>query len=227
MTKPLRSGVSSATAESTPKIGISLGQIEFAQQVAVIGQPVGIVAVVGRQKPIPAALLGRDHAAQLAVAELLVADEIYAADAGEFAFVDLEDEIDSIFRELDDFGLDRRAEPAMPAIKVEDAFDVVLYPGAGIDDARAQLDLGVELLVVELMVSLEGDAVDDRVFDHLDDEACCRPGSAGHRQKVRSRTTLSATRSPSRRPTRRPVGSADKSGRFRARSAGCRRPECR
>ncbi len=188
--EPVALGGQLGDRRQQPKIGISLGQVKPAQQVPVIGQPVGIIAVVGRQKPIPPALGGRDHPAQLAVAELLVADKIYAPDAGKFAFIDLEDEINSIFRQLDDFGLDRGPEPPMPAIKVEDAFDVILYSGAGVDDARAQLDLGGELLVVELMVSLEGDAVDDRVFDHLDDQAVADPGQtdvgkkAGREQRL-------------------------------------------
>ena len=178
------------------KIGISFGQIEFAQKFAIIGHPVGVVTVVGRQKPVPAALLGRDHAAQLALAEILVADEIYAANAGELAFVDLEDEIDPIFRELDDLGFHRRAEPAMPAVKIEDALDVALHPGARIDNARAQLDLGIELLVVELVVSLKGDAVDDRVLDDLDDERVADPAQpdigkqSGREQRFQRRIHL-------------------------------------
>ena len=101
------------------EIGIALGQIELAQQLAVIGHPIGVVAVVGRQEAIPAAFLGRDHAAQLAFAESLVADEIDAADAGKLALVDLEDEIDAVLRKLDDLGLDRRPKPAVPAVEVE------------------------------------------------------------------------------------------------------------
>src|SRR5271169_2321273 len=63
----------------------------------------------------------------------------------------------------------------MPAVKIEDALDVALHPGARINDARAQLDLGIELLVVEFVVSLKGDTVDDRVLDHLDDERVADP----------------------------------------------------
>ena len=44
-----------------PEIGVALGQVELAQQLAVVGQPVGVVGVVGRQEAVPAALLGLDR----------------------------------------------------------------------------------------------------------------------------------------------------------------------
>src|ERR1700693_5723352 len=98
-----------------------------------------------------------------------VADKIDAAHAGGRALVDLEHQIDPVLRKLDDLGLDRRGETGVPAVEVEDALDVVLHPGAGIDDARTKLDLGVEVLVGKLRITLEGDAIYDRVFDEPDD----------------------------------------------------------
>ena len=152
------------------KIGIPLGQIVFAQQLAIVGQPIGVVGVRGRQKAIPAAFLGFDDAAQRAVAELTIADEIDAAYPGRGPFVDLENEIDPVLRQLDDLGLHGCREVAVPPIEFENAPDIVLHARARIDDARTQLDLAVEVLVGELRIPLEGDAVDDRVLDHLDDQ---------------------------------------------------------
>src|SRR5580658_9331758 len=97
-----------------------------------------------------------------------IADKIYAAHAGGRALVDLEYQVDPVLRKLDDLGFDGRGEARMPTVEVEDALDVVLHPGAGIDDARAKLDLGVEVLVGKLRVTLERDAIDDRVFDEPD-----------------------------------------------------------
>jgi hypothetical protein len=133
-----------------PEIGIALRQIVFAQQLAVIGDAVGIVGVRVRQEAVPAALLGVDDPAQRRVAELLVTDEIDAAHAGRRALVDLEDQIDAVLRQLDDLGLDRRGEPFVTPIEVEDALHIGLHPGAGVDDARAQLDFAVKVLVTEL-----------------------------------------------------------------------------
>src|SRR4249920_3373604 len=101
----------------------------------------------------------------------MVSDEIDAAHTGKLALVNLEDEIDSVFRKLNDFGLDGCSEPSLPAVEIKDAFDIVLHSRPGIDDARTQLDLGIQIFVVELAVTFEGDAVDDRVFDHLNDQS--------------------------------------------------------
>ncbi len=100
----------------------------------------------------------------------MVADEVDAADASILALVDLEHEIDPIFGELNDLGLDGRSEPAMPTIQIENARDIVLHSGSGVHDARTQLDLGREVLLVDLVVTLEGDPIDDRILDHPDDQ---------------------------------------------------------
>ena len=159
-----------------PEIGVALGQIEFAQQLTVVGEPIRVVGIGGRQKAVPPALLGFDRAAQGAVGEHPVANEIDAAHAGRLALVDLEDEVDPVFRQLDDLRLDGRGKAAAAAVELEDPPDVVLHPGAGINDARTQLDLGIEILVGQLRVTLEGDAVDDRVLEHPDDQRVAFPG---------------------------------------------------
>src|ERR1700746_3677527 len=101
----------------------------------------------------------------------MVSDEIDASYPGKLALVNLEDEIDPVFRELNDFWLDGCSKPSLPAVQIKDAFDIVLHSRPRIDDARAQLDLGIQILVVELTVTFEGDPVDDWVFDHLDDQS--------------------------------------------------------
>ena len=50
------------------EVGITLGQVEFAQQLAVEVEPIRIEAIVGRQEAPPRALGGADLAAQRAVA---------------------------------------------------------------------------------------------------------------------------------------------------------------
>ena len=47
---------------------------------------------------------GRDHVGQAAVAEGVVADEIDGGDLGAAAFVDLEDDVDAVFAEIDRSG---------------------------------------------------------------------------------------------------------------------------
>ena len=72
----------------------------------------------------------------VAIAERLVADEADGLDRGDRPFVDLEDDIDAVLRQLDDLRLDRRREsPALP-VERQDALHVALHLGPRVDDAR-------------------------------------------------------------------------------------------
>src|SRR5579884_3961521 len=84
--------------------------------------------------------------------------------------MDLEDKVDAVLGKLDDLGIDAGRKVPVTAIEIEDAPHVAEHPGAGIDLTGPLFDLGGELLVGERMIALEGDAIDDRVFDDLDDE---------------------------------------------------------
>ena len=65
------------------------------------------------------------------VGEGPVADEIDGLDLGRLALGDLEHEVHAVAVQLDDLGLHRGGEPALPAIDVEDALHVGLRAGAG------------------------------------------------------------------------------------------------
>ncbi len=119
---------------------------------------------------VPGALAGPDLAAQRAVAECLVADEADALHAGDVAFVDLEHEIDAALVELDDLGFDRGVVAAAASIDRQDALDVGLHARAGEDLARLGLHLVAQLVVLDLAVTFEGDAIDDGVFHDLHDQ---------------------------------------------------------
>ena len=152
------------------EVGVAFGQVELAQQLAVEIQAVGIEAVVRRQEAPPGALGGLDLAAQGAVAEMLVADEADPLDAGDVALVDLEHQIDAALLEPDDLRLDHGVVAAAAAIDREDALDVGLHARAGEDLAGLGLHFVAQLVVVDLLVALEGDAIDDRVLRHLHDQ---------------------------------------------------------
>ena len=154
------------------EIGIALGQVELAQQLAVVGQPVGIVGVVDvdRKRYQRLSLVSID-AAQRAVAELAVADEVDRCGRRSTAPSLISKTRSTRFSgSWMTLGSTVAAKRPLTAVELEDAPDIVLHAGARIDDARAQLDLGVEVLVGDLRVSLEGDAVDDRVLDDPDDQ---------------------------------------------------------
>ena len=98
------------------------------------------------------------------------ADEADVLDAGLFAFLDLEHEIDAVVRQLDDLGIDRDVETAAAMIDFDDALHVGLHRRPRQRAARLRLNFRRELVVLGLLVALEGDPVDDRVFDHRDDD---------------------------------------------------------
>ena len=58
---------------------------------------------------------------------------------------------------------------ALAAIDIENALYVGLHPGAGVDGAGLELDLGGQRVVLDLLVAFKGDPGHDRVLDHDDD----------------------------------------------------------
>src|SRR5208337_678626 len=92
------------------EIGIALREVELAQQFAIVGQPVGIVIVAVAEKAVPTRFRGRDHVAQSRLAEDVIAEKRNAADSGRGTFIDLEDEVDAVLRQLDHLGLDGGSE---------------------------------------------------------------------------------------------------------------------
>src|SRR5262249_38174638 len=97
-----------------------------------------------------------------------VADEVDRPDAGFYALGDFEDEVDAVAGELDDFGVNADVEAAAAAVEFDNARSVGLHDGARERAALFRLDFGLELFVLDLLVALEGDAVDDRIFDDGD-----------------------------------------------------------
>ena len=95
-----------------------------------------------------------------------VADELDRFDAGFRALGDREDQIDAVVRLLDDFGNDAHVIAAGAAIDFGDALGVGLHHRARQRPARLGLDFRRKLLVLDLLVTFEGDAADDRVFHH-------------------------------------------------------------
>src|SRR5690606_24260869 len=112
----------------------------------------------------------RHHlAAQLAVGERLVADDVDRADLRFRPFVDLEDDVDTVLVELHHLRLYGRSKAALALVQFDDARDVRPNLGAGEDLPRRQLDLGKDLVVLEATIAFQHDPVDYRVLDHSDD----------------------------------------------------------
>ena len=91
----------------------------------------------------------------------MVADEADLADAGLFAFVDGEDEIDAPVRQLNQPLGHARFVAAVFLVGVLDSADVALGGRLVVGGVRLRLHLDFELLRLDLLVALERDAIDD------------------------------------------------------------------
>ena len=168
------------------EVDIAVGEVEPAEQLTVERQPVGIVGVRAGGEAIPRVLDGLDLVAERAVAEARVADEVDHLDFRDRPLVDLEHEVDPVLRKLDDLGLDAHGEAAAAPVDLGQPLQVRLHPRPGVDHARLKLDLGFELVVRDIVVTLEGHAIDDRVLHHADDERVSFPpnGHVGEEARI-------------------------------------------
>src|SRR5205814_8669789 len=91
---------------------------------------------------------------------------------------DGEDEVDAVVRLLDDLGVDADVIAAGAAVDFGDALGIRLHHRAREGAARLGLDFGRQLVVLDLLVALEGDAADHGVFHHGDDDPATRRADA-------------------------------------------------
>src|SRR6185312_3872915 len=152
-------------------VGVAVLEVEAAQEVAVGLDAVRIVDVGGLQEAQPVADRGLDHAPEPARRISVRADEADVLHAGLLAFADVEDEVHAVVRQFDDLRRDGDVEAAAAVIDFDDALDVGLHGRLRQRAARLRLHFGLELIVLGLLVALEGDLIDDRVFRHDDDDA--------------------------------------------------------
>ena len=144
--------------------------IELTQLFAIVLDAVGVIVVVGREEFIERALLGDDHAAQLIGRELHITQKVDTQDAALGAFVDLENQVHPALRQFDDLRRHRRRNASRATVKLDDASDILFHLGASEDASWANLNLVLEFVLLEVGISLEQDPIDDRIFDHSDDQ---------------------------------------------------------
>ena len=166
-------------------VGKAVLQVEAADQTAVGFHAVGVVDVGGLQEAQPVGLDGLDHLLETPRRIGLVADEVDRLDAGLFALVDHENQIDAVVRPLDDLRCHGDVETAVAVIDLDDALGVGLHPGARQRVARLRLDFLLELLVRHPVVAFEGKPVDHRRFHHRDDDVAARLGDFDVVEKAR------------------------------------------
>ena len=83
------------------------------------------------------------------------------------AVVDLEHHVDAVLIEPDDLRIDPRVVVALLGIHIEDVLPVLLGQRRREHGARLELHLRAKLIVGQLVVALEGHAVDQRILDHV------------------------------------------------------------
>ena len=110
------------------EIGITTLQIEAPQLLAVEGQTIRVVIVVGGEEFPPRAGGRCNLLAQIGVGKNPIADEVDRGNAGGGTFVDLEHQVDAALFQPDDLGFDDGVIAAAPAIDAEQALDVGLIP---------------------------------------------------------------------------------------------------
>ena len=129
--------------------------------------PIGIVARARAEYLGYAGNLGHHLAAQIAVREIVVADDVDLADLGFGPFGDFIDDIDAVLIQHHHLGLYRSGKPALALVQLDNPGHVGANLGAGENLPRGKLDLGRDLVFLETLVALKNDPVNDRVLLYL------------------------------------------------------------
>src|SRR5262249_9789035 len=151
-------------------VDIAVLEIEPAQELAVRLDSIGVVHVAALKERQDAAFRGLDHLFQAIARIGAVADEFDRPDVGPGTLGDLEDQIDAIVRQIDDNRIDANVVTAAAPVHLHDALHVRLHDRTRQSAALLGLDLELELLVLDLAVAFESDAIDDRVLHHGHDD---------------------------------------------------------
>src|SRR5690606_10126386 len=152
------------------EVRVAFLQVESAQQLAIEGKAIGVINIGAAEEAIPGTFSRRDDPPQGACRKGVVPHEVDGIDLRDRPLLDLANEVDPILVEFDQLGLHRSGKAPPPLIEIEDTLHILLHPGARVDDPWSQFDLLQQRFVLDPPVSFEGDAVDHRVFDHLDDQ---------------------------------------------------------
>ena len=151
-------------------VGKAVLQVIAADQIAIGFDAVRIIDIARTEEREEVRLAGLDDVLQTIGRVIVVADKVDRLDAGLRTFVDREDQIDAVVGLLDDFRRHADVVATRTAIDLGDALGVGLHHRTRKRTAGLRLHFGIELVVLDLLVALEGNATDHRVFDHADDQ---------------------------------------------------------
>ena len=162
------------------EIGVAVLHVVAADRFLVGGEPIGIVdvgALEPRQDRKHRA--GLHQVAQTVVRHRMVADEADFANSGLLALVDGEDEVDAAVGQLHQPLGHRGRIAAVLLVGLLDAADVGLRRRLVIGRVRLRLHFDFELVLLDVPVALEDDAIDDlrALAERDDDLAVDHPGA--------------------------------------------------
>src|SRR5882757_3913992 len=155
-------------------VGKTVLEVKAANQIAIGLDPVRIVDVAAAKEAQQIGFVRLDDVLETVRGISVVADELDRLDTGFRALGDRENEIDPVVRLLDDFGIDAYVIAAGAAIDFGGALGVGLDHRTRQRAPRLGLDFRGKLLVLDLLVALEGNAADHRVFDHRHQQVTTR-----------------------------------------------------
>lgn len=144
--------------------------VELTQLLLVEFQTVGIVGGLAKEGAQQARLVRLDDRPQPPVGKRLVPGEADPLDAGHPALVDLEHRIHAVLGQADDDRIDGGVVAPGRPVGVDDALRIGLGGGCRVGKPWLQLHYLGQLVIVDLVVALEGDLIDRRVFLDGDNE---------------------------------------------------------
>src|SRR5689334_4338157 len=145
-------------------------EIEAPQLSPVHFDTIRIIEIVAQEKAQEICLARLDHLLETRRRIGLVANEHDLLDSGSRALLDLEYEIDALVRQLDDLGFNVHVEAAAATIDIGHTDSVALHHGPRQRSRGFRLQLASQLVVLDVLVSLERHPVDHRVFHDSHDQ---------------------------------------------------------
>ena len=172
------------------EIDIAARRIEILQQLAVKLNTVFDKRIACHKRPQKARLLGAQNTAQTAVRILLVADKRNAFDFSDATFENFENQVNAVVAAADDTGLDARGDTALLNIGLNDGVGIFFSLRRIENTTGLRFQDWLQIVVFDAVVALDGDKVDRRIFDHLDDQSAALRNKFNAFEKTRRLKTL-------------------------------------
>ncbi len=147
----------------------------MSEEIAIVLDAVGVVGVVAEEKAQIVRLARLDYAFQLAGRVGVVAGKHDLSDREFAAFPDFEHKVNAFAIGRDCLWLDPHLEVAALTVKLDNAFDIVVHDGPRQRSALLRLHDVSQVVVLDLLVALEHQFHDGRIFHDGDTDMITIP----------------------------------------------------